>query len=107
MSNEQAEASAYPVTPSIDGETGPKESIKRRTLGSLAKGERAVVRSLEGGRTFRSRAANLGFTAGAEVTVIQNYGRGPIIVALRGTRVALGRSEAAQIYLEDNNDVLS
>jgi len=42
----------------------------------------------------------LGFTAGAEVAVVQNYGRGPIIVAVRDTRVALGRGEAAKIQVE-------
>jgi Fe2+ transport system protein FeoA len=30
----------------------------------------------------------------------QNYGRGPLIVIVRGTRVALGRSEAAKIVVE-------
>ena len=43
--------------------------------------------------------ANLGFTAGASVTVRQNYGRGPIVVALRGTLVALGRAEAGRILV--------
>ena len=43
--------------------------------------------------------ANLGFTAGAPVTVRQNYGRGPIVVALRGTLVALGRAEAGRILV--------
>jgi Fe2+ transport system protein FeoA len=31
--------------------------------------------------------------------VRQNYGRGPIVVALRGTLVALGRAEAARIFV--------
>lgn len=47
-----------------------------------------------------SRAAALGFTPGAKVTVVQNYGRGPIIVAVRGTRLALGRGEALKIRIE-------
>jgi Fe2+ transport system protein FeoA len=72
-----------------------------RTLGALSKGERGIVRGLNGGHVFRRRAANLGFTAGVEVTVVQNYGHGPIIVALRGTRVALGRDEAGQVLIEE------
>ena len=59
----------------------------------------AVVHSLTGGHDFCSRMANLGFTAGAPVTVRQNYGRGPIVVALRGTLVALGRAEAGRILV--------
>ena len=34
----------------------------------------------------------------------QNYGRGPLIVMVRGTRVALGRGEAAQIFVDRKHD---
>ena len=71
-----------------------------QALSTIRPGERGLVRALRGGRTFRSRAANLGFTMGAEVGVIQNYGRGPMIVAVRGTRVALGRPEADNVLVE-------
>ncbi len=77
-------------------------NIDRRmqSLCTMSTGQRGVVCSLHGGRLFCSRAANLGFTTGAEVTVIQNYGKGPMLVALRGTRVALGRAEAASVMVE-------
>ncbi|NMD30963.1 MAG: ferrous iron transport protein A, partial [Chloroflexi bacterium] len=42
----------------------------------------------------------LGFTPGVQITMIQNYGWGPLIVIVRGTRVALGRGEASQIIVE-------
>ncbi len=71
-----------------------------RALSGMQRGQRGVVRQLRGGRTFCSRAANLGFTAGALVDVIQNYGHGPIIVAVRGTRVALGRAEADNVLVD-------
>jgi Fe2+ transport system protein FeoA len=70
-----------------------------RLIADLPAGSGAVVHSLSGQHDFRSRMANLGFTAGAPVTVRQNYGRGPIVVALRGTLVALGRAEAARILV--------
>ena len=73
---------------------------KTCSLSALVTGQRGVVHSLDGGHLFCSRAANLGFTTGAEVTVIQNYGHGPMLVSLRGTRVALGREEAAKITVE-------
>ncbi len=75
-----------------------------RALSTLGKGESGIVHALDGGRLFCSRAANLGFTAGVRVTVVQNFGRGPIIVAVRGTRVALGRNEAAQVLIEGEDD---
>ncbi len=71
-----------------------------RALSAVQAGERGVVLTLSGGRSFCSRAANLGFTEGAHVEVIQNYGRGPMIVAVRGTRVALGREEAANVLVD-------
>ena len=71
-----------------------------QSLNNLSTGQQGIVRLLTGGHLFCSRAANLGFTSGAEVTVIQNYGRGPMMVALRGTRVALGRAEAASVMVE-------
>jgi ferrous iron transport protein A len=73
------------------------------SLSSLAAGQHGTVLSLDGGRIFRSRAANLGFTAGTQVTVVQNFGRGPMIVSLRGTRVALGRDEAVLVCVEGEN----
>ncbi|NOZ26961.1 MAG: ferrous iron transport protein A [Chloroflexi bacterium] len=68
-------------------------------LASLPSGARGIIRSLRGGRGFVNRLATMGFTTGAEVTVLQNYGRGPIITLVRGTRVALGRGEARHILV--------
>jgi len=63
-------------------------------LAALRSGERGVVTELAGGRGLLSRMTSLGFTPGVEVTVLQNYGRGPIIARVRSARVALGRGEA-------------
>ncbi len=68
-------------------------------LSALPSGKRAIIHSLQGGREFCSRVANLGFTAGALLTVVQNYGHGPMLVSLRGSLVALGRAEADQVQV--------
>jgi ferrous iron transport protein A len=60
-------------------------------------GERGVVVELAGGRGLLGRMTCLGFTPGAEVTVVQNFGRGPLIALVRGARIALGRGEAGRI----------
>jgi ferrous iron transport protein A len=70
------------------------------SLSAVKTGEVARIHKLEGGRQFLSRLASLGFTPGAQLQVIQNYGRGPLIVNLRGTRLALGRGEAARIVVK-------
>ena len=66
-------------------------------LSAVPPGGQAVVASLEGGRDFCVRAANLGFTSGAQVEMVQNYGHGPVLVSVRGALVALGRGEAEQV----------
>ncbi|MBC8248463.1 MAG: ferrous iron transport protein A [Anaerolineales bacterium] len=73
---------------------------QRISLGDLPTGEVGVVRQLAGGRGFISRLAALGFTLGAEVAMVQNFGHGPLIVLVRDTRVALGRGEAAKVLVE-------
>jgi ferrous iron transport protein A len=60
-------------------------------------GERGVVLDLAGGRGLLGRMASLGFTPGAEVTVLQNFGHGPLITQVRGARIALGRGEAGRV----------
>ena len=69
-------------------------------LSDLSTGERGVVIQLQGGRGLISRMASLGFTPGAGVTVVQNFGRGPLIVRVREARVALGRGEAKKIQVQ-------
>jgi ferrous iron transport protein A len=76
---------------------------QRNSLSQLSKGERARVSVLDGGRGFNARLAALGFTPGVEVTMIQNFGRGPVIVLVRGTRIALGRGEASRVLIEDSD----
>jgi ferrous iron transport protein A len=46
-----------------------------------------------------SHLAPLGFTPGARVEMVQNFGHGPVIVMVRGTRIALGRGEAQKIIV--------
>ncbi len=74
----------------------------RITLGALPAGKTGTVAELQGGRGFTTRMAALGFTPGAQVTMIQNFGRGPVIVLVRGTRIALGRGEAEHVWITAN-----
>jgi len=70
-----------------------------RSLAELAAGTTGVVSSLRGGRGLTTRLLALGFTPGAEVTIMQNRGRGAMIVMVRGVRVALGRGQAAKVEI--------
>ena len=69
------------------------------SLSRLSVHRLATILSFSSGRLEMMRLASLGFTPGAQVAMTQNYGRGPLIVTVRGTRVALGRGEAEQIFV--------
>jgi len=70
-------------------------------LSTLAAGRQGTVHALIGGHEFGSRVANLGFTPGAALKVLQNRGHGPVLISLRGTLVALGRAEAAKVLVRE------
>jgi len=75
-------------------------TVKTSKLSAVPGGESARIRRLAGGQAFLSRLAPLGFIPGARLRMIQNWGRGPLLVALYDTRMALGRGEADQILVE-------
>ena len=72
-----------------------------KTLDLLKTGNKGVIKDLAGGLSFLSRASSTGFTPGTEVTMVQNFKRGPLIVYLRDTHIALGRSEAKKIQIQN------
>lgn len=70
------------------------------SLTELSDDNHATILAFNIGTVEATRLVSLGFTPGAEVSMTQNYGRGPLIVTVRGTRVALGRVEAAKIFVK-------
>lgn len=69
-------------------------------LTMVREGTRAVLRSIEGGRQMRGRMAALGLLPGTELEVVQNSGKGPFIVSVRGSRIVIGRGMAARIEVD-------
>ncbi len=92
-----ANTSKTMLSESVPSQAGTTNSV---SLGAVASGLSVQITRMVGGRHFLSRLASLGFTPGARLQVVQNYRHGPIIVSLRGTRVALGRGEAEKILVE-------
>ena len=76
------------------------DHTKTISLTELSMNNHGTILAFNIGTVETTRLASLGFTPGAEVSMNQNYGRGPLIVTVRGTCVALGRVEAAQIFVE-------
>ena len=91
------------VTNIKERQLGGHNMVDEQTaLSARPAGWQGVVHALRGGHDFRSRVANLGFTAGVPISVVQNFGRGPMLVSLRGTLVALGRAEAAKVLVGED-----
>jgi ferrous iron transport protein A len=72
-------------------------------LGNVPSNASGHIVSLDGGRGFVSRLAALGFVPGAHFSMVQNFGRGPLIVLVCQARVALGRNEAERIMVREEN----
>jgi Fur family ferric uptake transcriptional regulator len=68
-------------------------------LCDLPPGARARLVTVGLDRRLVRRLAELGLTAGSEVGVVQSSG-GPMVLAARGARVALGRSVAELMRVE-------
>lgn len=72
-------------------------------LSTLQECETAVIHSLSGGQRFISRVSAMGFTPETTVTMLQNNSRGPVLVYLHDSQVALGRGEAEKIIIKKDD----
>lgn len=69
-------------------------------LAMVAPGEEVRLTAIRGGRRMRRRLADLGLNLGLTVRVIQRDGHGPLILAVKDSRLALGRGMAHKIMVE-------
>lgn len=76
------------------------------SLAQLPAGSRAVVAELPHSRGLAKRLIALGLNPGAEVRVLQNRGRGPLIVECHGARLALGRRQAERVAVRPTSPSL-
>jgi ferrous iron transport protein A len=70
------------------------------SLVALRTGSSGTVAVLNGGPSFVGRLAGMGITVGSTVRVLQNTGRGPLLVHARDTRLAIGRGEAMRVLVQ-------
>jgi Fe2+ transport system protein FeoA len=69
-------------------------------LAMVTPGEEVRLTAIYGGRRMRKRLADLGLNLGLTVRVIQHDGHGPLILAVKDSRLALGRGMAHRIMVE-------
>ncbi len=63
-------------------------------------GESVKLVALHGGQQMRKRLADLGLTLDMPLRVVQGNGHGPLIIAVKDTRLAIGRGMAHHIMVE-------
>lgn len=68
-------------------------------LAECPRGRDACLRCLQVDRCVIHRLLELGLTPGTQVRVVQDAG-GPMLLAVRGSRVALGRDLAERMWVE-------
>ena len=61
-------------------------------------GRPLILDNIDGGRKFNHRLIELGLTPGVRLRILQDSG-GPLIIAVRDSRLALGRGMAKKIFV--------
>lgn len=54
---------------------------------------------VEAGRALSARLAAMGLLPGVRLDLVRQGGRGPVVVAVKGTRIALGRGMADKVMV--------
>ena len=69
-------------------------------LSEIQEGQTVNVRSIDAGFGMNSRLTAMGILPGIEITVKKNSGRGPIVVQVKDSKIALGRGMAHKIEVQ-------
>ncbi|MEK4034969.1 FeoA family protein [Methylocystis sp. IM3] len=81
-------------------QTAMRAIIGAFSLDQVRAGEKVVLRALCGDRELRSRLMLLGLCVGGAADVVQTRRRGPTLIRVRNTLVAIGYEEAKTILVE-------
>jgi ferrous iron transport protein A len=69
-------------------------------LAMASPGEDVRLIAIHGGQRMRKRLADLGLNLGMTVRVLHDSAQGPLLVAVKDSRLALGRGMALKIFVE-------
>ncbi|MAF85247.1 MAG: ferrous iron transport protein A [Dehalococcoidales bacterium] len=69
-------------------------------LAMTAPGELVTISEISAGPGLQKKLADMGFTPGVQMRVINVQAPGPVLIDLRGSRVALGQGIAQKIAVK-------
>ncbi|MDI6890311.1 MAG: FeoA family protein [Thermodesulfovibrionales bacterium] len=70
-------------------------------LTMVTPGKEVILIGINGGRGVQSRLYSMGLVPGVKMRILNNNGAGPLMVAVRDTRLALGRGMAYKILVDN------
>lgn len=71
----------------------------RSPLSHHAPGQPLRLVAVDAGRAAAVRLAAMGLLPGVRVDLVRRAGRGPVVVAVKGVRIALGRGMADKVLV--------
>lgn len=79
-----------------------EEQAKIIPLALAYPGQKVKVVSIVAGRGLRQRLISMGLNVGSEIKVIKSRAPGPFLIAVKETRLAIGRGIAYKIMVSQN-----
>jgi ferrous iron transport protein A len=70
------------------------------SLLSLQIGEKGKIVKISGGRGACKRLNELGLIPGTVIEVVNKISSGPVMIKVKGSKLALGRGLAAKVFLD-------
>lgn len=70
------------------------------SLSEVGIGKKVLLNNMHYGLNLKKKLHDMGLTAGVEFSIVSKTNAGPIIIKVRGSRVALGRGIAEKIDVE-------
>ena len=76
-------------------------------IARMEEGQTGIISGIIGGRNFRLKLESLGIRPGSKVTKVSNlFNRGPVVLHVGGTEVAIGYRMARRILIKINTQPL-
>ncbi|MBW2568093.1 MAG: ferrous iron transport protein A [Deltaproteobacteria bacterium] len=69
-------------------------------LSRIDPGEEVTLIDIDGGRGVRSKLYSMGLVPGITLKILSRNGSGPVMIAVRDSKLAIGRGIAEKIIVE-------
>jgi len=70
------------------------------TLSAIDPGQDVTLIDIDGGRGVRSKLYSMGLVPGVNLRILSRSGSGPVMIAVKDSRLAIGRGMAEKIIVE-------